>query len=68
MGTEARNEFSSSTPSMIKFVAVINHYGNIIKNIYKRNATSVRPECGADEDWEDVILCENKIVSNGKRY
>ena len=58
MGTEARNEFSSSTPSMINFEAGINHYRNRIKKIVESNAAVVCLRCGVNEDWEHVILCK----------
>ena len=43
---------------MIKRAAGMNHYANRIRNIDKISATVFCPECGADEDWEQVIFCE----------
>ena len=56
--TEAKDLLSSSTSNMIKCTAGINHYGEILKKIDKHNKTAACPGCGADEDWEHVILCE----------
>ena len=50
--------FSSSTPSMIKCATGINIYGDRIKKIDKSNTKAFFPLCGADEDWEPVMLCE----------
>ena len=47
---EARDEFSGSTPSMIKCAEGINDYGNRIRKIDKINMTEVCPVCGEDED------------------
>ena len=51
--------FSSSVLSMIKCVACINHYGDIIKKIDKSNATVVCPAFRVNYYWEHTPLCEN---------
>ena len=47
----------------------MNIYVNRIRKIDKMNATSVFPVCGADEDWDDVMLHKRsrKIEENGQK-
>ena len=40
---QARNVFTSFTPSMIKWISVINHYRNMIRKIDKSNVTVLLP-------------------------
>ena len=44
---------------MIKYTEGINHYGEIIKKIDKNITLEGFPVCGADEDWECLMLCKN---------
>ena len=43
---------------MMKCSEVKNDHGNRIKKADKSDTTVVCPSCGADEDWEHVMLCE----------
>ena len=47
----AKNFFIRCTPSMMKCVVGINHYGERIKCIDKINETAACPLCGEIEDW-----------------
>ena len=46
------------TSSMIKYIAGMNLYGDIIKRIDKRNKTAVCPTYGEKEYWDHVLMCE----------
>ena len=43
---------------MIKYIAGMNLYGDIIKRIDKRNKTAVCPTYGEKEYWDHVLMCE----------
>ena len=57
---EARNVFTRCTPSMIKCVAGINHYGKRIRTIDKENVTAEYTVCVENEYWKHAVLCANK--------
>ena len=61
---DARKVFANFTPSMIKDVTGINHYGERIKCIDKSNKTAACSSCSEIEDWDHVLLCEQ---NNNKR-
>ena len=47
---DARKVFASWTPSLIKCIAVINHYGEKIKSMHESKISEVCPSCGEIED------------------
>ena len=59
VATDAKNFFTSWTPSMIKWIVGIHHYGERIKCAHKSNTTAACPVCGEIEDLDHFLLCEN---------
>ena len=57
---DARYVFTCCTPSLIKFIAGINPYGEIIKKIEKSNKTAESTVCSKKEDW-DHVFCVKRI-------
>ena len=59
--------FVSCVPSMIKYIAGINHYGNRIRMTCKSNATATCPVYDENEGWDYGVLHEKNKKKEKKR-
>ena len=56
--SNARNVFTSCTPSMSTCITGINHYRQINRMTDKSNSTAACSACSDNEDWDHVVSRE----------